>query len=267
MANPAEAYESYMVPALFAPWAAELIQKASPQRGERVLDVATGTGIVARRAAKHVLPEGEVIGLDLNSNMLAVARHTAERERVKIEWREGRAEALPFEDERFDLVLSQFALMFFADRNQALSEMRRVVRKGGRVTLSVFQGIQEHPFYYELDRVIQERLGMSGVQDIFTLGDADALLGLVAGSDFEMVQIESVSRTTRFPDPENFLAEEIAVDTAAIPSMQHLDAAARQAILQEIQQEMELPLRAVTEGNEVVLPFHVYIVHAERGLD
>jgi ubiquinone/menaquinone biosynthesis C-methylase UbiE len=264
MSNPAETYESYMVPTLFAPWASHLVQTANPQPGERVLDVACGTGVIARHVAPRVGSNGWVSGLDLNPNMLAVARAAAEREGLVIEWREGWAEKLPFPDGSFDLVLCQFALMFFADRYAALNEMHRVLTNGGRITLSVWQGLDLHPFYQTLHDVIQQRLEMSGVQDIFALGDADELRTLLTEAGFRHVEIEPVSMIARFPDPERFLAGEIDVDTAAIPSMQHLDAQARQAITAAIRDDMEPALHEVTEGDHVVIPCHAHIARAER---
>ncbi|MGH7185996.1 MAG: class I SAM-dependent methyltransferase [Pseudomonadota bacterium] len=124
LTNPAEGYEGYMVPTLFGPWATNLIQAADPRPGGRVLDVGCGTGIVARQVALRLGTAGTVTGVDLSSNMLAVARATAPREGVAIEWREGSAEQLPFAESSFDLVLCQFALMFFADKAAALAEMR-----------------------------------------------------------------------------------------------------------------------------------------------
>ena len=173
--NPAETYERYMVPALFAPAAEHLLAVARLRPGERVLDVGTGTGIVARLAAPNVGPTGSVAGLDASPAMLSVARAMAAGEGLSIEWQEGRAEALPYPDESFNLVLSQFALMFFTDRAGALSEMWRVLIPGGRVALSVFQGIDRHPFYQTLDHAIERHLGMSAVGEIFALGDAEAL--------------------------------------------------------------------------------------------
>jgi ubiquinone/menaquinone biosynthesis C-methylase UbiE len=265
MSNPAETYESYMTPSLFAPWASYLVQAADPQPGERVLDLACGTGIVARRAAVHGGSSGKIIGLDLNPHMLTVACDAAKREGLAIEWHEGRAEKLPFPDGAFDLALCQFALMFFDDRRAALAEMRRVLATGARVLLSVWQGIGRHPFYQTLNEVIQARLGMSGVQDIFALGDADELRGLLTGAGFLHVEINEVSMTARFPDPEGFLAGEIDVDTAAIPSMQYLDARARQAITAAIHGDMKEALREVTEDDHVVIQFHAQIARAERG--
>jgi len=263
MTNPAETYENYMVPTLFAPWASHLLQSANPQPGERVLDVACGTGVVARHVAQRAKTDGKVVGLDLNPNMLEVARAAAEREGLDIEWHEGRAEKLPFSDGSFDLVLCQFALMFFADRLAAVTEMHRVLTNTGRVALSVWQGLDRHPFYQRLNDVIQRRLGMSVLQDIFAVGEAE-LRTLLTDAGFQQVEIEPLSMTARFPDPDGFLAGEIDVDTAAIPSMQHLDANARQAITAAISEDMRIPLHEVTKDDHVVIPFHVHIARAKR---
>lgn len=196
--------------------------------------------------------------------MLAVARAAAARERLAIDWREGRAEALPFADGEFDLVLCQYALMFFSDRAAALTEMRRVLASDGRAVLSVFQELGRHPFYETLDRVIHRHLGGSGVGGIFALGDAADLRDQVVKAGFARVVIEPFSLVARFPDPDGFLAGEIAVDTAAIPAMQHLDAAGRAELTARIRSEMAAPLAEVTVADHVQLPFHVHVVRAGR---
>jgi len=262
MPNPAEAYESYMVPSLFGPCATNLIETADPKPGERILDLGCGTGIVARQVASRVGATGRVTGIDVSPNMLAVARVAADRDGLTIEWREGNAEQLPFPDSSFDLVLSQFALMFVTNKRVALAEMRRVVTEDGRVLISVWQSLDRHPFYQTLHKVIQERLGMSALQDIFALGSADELRALVVGAGFRRVELKPISLTARFPNPDAFIAGEIEVDTAAIPSMQHLDSQSRQAIVATITADMQSPLKEVTHENHVVLPFHGYIVIA-----
>src|SRR5262245_34627178 len=234
MPNPAEGYESYMVPTLFGPCARNFIWAAEPRPGERVLDVGCGTGIVARQVAARLGSSGNVTGLDLSPNMLAVARTAAERERLTIEWREGNAEQLPFPESSFGLVLCQFALMFVTNKAAALAEMRRVVTEDGRVLVSVWESLDRHPFYQTLHKVIQERLGLSALQDIFALGIGDELRALAVDAGFHRVETEPFSLTARFPNPDAFIGGEIEVDTAAIPSMQHLDAHAREAIVAAI---------------------------------
>jgi SAM-dependent methyltransferase len=262
MSNPAEGYESYMVPTLFGPWATKLVHAADPKSHERILDVGCGTGIVARQVASRLGASGAVTGLDLSPNMLAVARTAAAREGVTVDWREGSAEQLPFRGSSFDLVLCQFALMFFGDKPAALAEMRRIVSGDGRVLVSVWQGLQRHPFYQTLHNVIQERLGMSALQDIFSLDNADDLRNLARAAGFTRVEVEPVSMTARFPNPDGFLAGEIEVDTAAIPSMQHLDTQARQAIVEAIADDVKSPLEEITHENHVVIEFHANIVRA-----
>ena len=262
MANPAEGYESFMVPTLFGPCAGILIQAAGPKPIERVLDVGCGTGIVAREVAPHVAATGTVTAIDLSANMLAVARAAAIRDGLTIEWREGNAEQLPFHDSAFDLVLCQFALMFVADKACALSEMRRVIAGSGRVLISVWQGLDRHPFYQTLHNVIQQRLGMSALQEIFALGNANDLRGPALAAGFRQVDIKPSSLTARFPNPEAFIAGEIEVDTASIPSMQHLDSKAREEIVRAIARDMQSPLKELTSDNHVVIPFHGLIITA-----
>jgi SAM-dependent methyltransferase len=194
--------------------------------------------------------------------MLLVARAASDREGLDIEWREGRAEELPFPDNSFDLVMCQFGLMFFSDRHAAVGEMHRVLVRGGRAVISVFSRIERHPFYQVLDAAIQKRLGASGVRDIFALGDENALRKMVTDTGFQRVEIESDSMIARFSEPEEFLAAEIDLDTAAIPAMQHLDANARQDLTNSLREDMEGPLRQVTKHNHVEIPFHILRVRA-----
>jgi ubiquinone/menaquinone biosynthesis C-methylase UbiE len=254
--QPAETYERFMVPTLFAPAAEHIIELARPKPGDRVLDVGCGTGIVARRITARVSPHGSVTGLDPNPAMLAVARATALDEGLSIDWTLGAAELTSFPDDAFDLVLSQFALMFFDDRPRALREMRRILAPGGKLAVSVWQGIDRHPFYQALDRAIARHLGTSAVGTIFALGDASELRRLIMEAGFQHVTVEPFAILATFPDPDAFLAGEIDVDTASIPAMQSLDGPARQALTAAIAEEMANPLRLVAHDDQLRLRFH-----------
>lgn len=258
----AESYERFMVPSLFEPWSFHLIQRANPQPGERVLDIACGTGIVARNVAPRVGAQGIVIGLDVNPDMISMARAAAERDHVAIEWYTSPAEQLPFPDDNFDLVLCQFGLMFFTDRHAALKEMHRVLRTGGRVVLSVWQGLDRHPFYQTLHDVSYQHLGKSSVEVVFSLGDSKELHKLLTDSGFQHVEIDPMSITARFPQPEAFLAWEIDVDPAETPALQNLDTEAQKVILAAVRQDIQRPLEEIMQDQQVVLPFHAHIVEA-----
>ncbi len=126
-ADAAAVYEEFFVPALFQEWAYRVADAVPLRPGDRVLDVACGTGVLARAVAARVSPGGSVAGLDMNPGMLTVAGRVA----PAIAWRQGAAESLPYADASFDAVVSQFGLMFFADRQTALREMMRVLAPGG----------------------------------------------------------------------------------------------------------------------------------------
>ena len=128
--TPAEAYERYFVSAIGLPAAQDLVERINPHPGEKVLDVACGTGVVARLLAEKVSPGGTVTGVDVNAGMLDVARTKTPPE-AAIQWYEAPAESMPLPDETFDLVTCQLSLQFFADKPAALREMRRVLVPGG----------------------------------------------------------------------------------------------------------------------------------------
>eukprot|EP01137_Pigoraptor_chileana_P022419 Opistho-2@6959 len=148
--NPAEVYEQYLGQTIAEPFARALTERAAPRHGERVLDLACGTGAVARQVAPLVGAEGKVLGIDISAAMLSVARSLPVPDGAPIEWLEGDATALKLADRVFDLVLCQQGLQFFSDRRAALLEMRRVLDMGGRLALSVWQGLDHHPMYSAL---------------------------------------------------------------------------------------------------------------------
>lgn len=204
----AEFYESAFLPAFFAQWAPILCEAAGVTTGQTVLDIACGTGIVARTAADRAAPDGHVVGLDLNEAMLTVAR----RVRPDIDWRQGDAAALPFPDASFDIVLCQMALMFLPDRRTALSEMRRVVRPGGTVAVVVSSRLDAQPAFRPFVTMAARHAGpeaMSLLGSYFVCGDLDTLTGVVQGAGLRVLATATHSGTYRAPSVDTFVTTEV----------------------------------------------------------
>jgi ubiquinone/menaquinone biosynthesis C-methylase UbiE len=197
------AYERVMVPAVFRPWAADLLESSVLAAGMRVLDAACGSGIVARLAATQVGPGGRVVGLDSNNAMLAVARTQASG--ANIEWQEGDATSLPFPDEEFDRVLCQHGLQYIADRVAALREMKRVLQSGGQLGLSVFsESIGYQVFEQTAARFIGEKAAAI-MREPFALADVDALSELLKAAEFAAVEINTKTLPSRFVTASDFI--------------------------------------------------------------
>lgn len=207
-ASVAEIYDEFFVPALFAEWPAHVLDAVALQEGERVLDVACGTGVLARAAAKRVGEAGRVAGLDLNDGMLAVAR----RRTPDVAWRLGRAEDLPYADGRFDAVVSQFGMMFFRDRTRALREMWRVLRPGGRLAVAVWGPLEETTGYAAVVDLLQRLFGEAaadGLRAPYNLGDKDTLAGLVRDAGIPHARIETHMGAACFPSIDAWMFTDI----------------------------------------------------------
>ena len=198
-----ELFERVMVPAIFRPWADDLVAASAPGPGERVLDVACGTGIVTRLAARRVGGTGRVVGLDISPSMLAMARAAALR--AAIEWQEGSATELPFPDGAFDLVLCQQGLQYFPDRPLALREMHRVLAPGGRLALSVFCSSPGHAALHEaLVPYLGQAIATLALEPV-ALADEGELRALLLGAGFPDPAIHRAQRTARFPSADEFI--------------------------------------------------------------
>lgn len=213
-ASAAEIYEEFFLPALFQQWAPRLVAAAQVERGQRVLDVACGTGVVARTLAERVGPEGSVVGIDINGGMLAVARQLA----PEIVWIEGPAESLPFDDSTFDAVTSQFGLMFFQDPAGAIREMVRVLRPGGRLAIAVWDTLDNTPGYAAMASLLQRLFGDDTAASLhapYSLGDPEALRSIFDEAGVRGVDVTTHAGTARFPSIRSWVFTDVKGWTAA----------------------------------------------------
>jgi SAM-dependent methyltransferase len=180
---------------------------ANPQPGESVLDVACGTGVLTRPVAKAIEPNGRVVGLDLKSGMLEVARKIAlnPSSTAPIEWHEGDASAIPFENETFDIVFCNFGLMFFPDRVAALKEMRRVLKTDGRLALAVWGSIAKCPGQMAMKeswgRHFPEEAELFDAQH--ALGDPEAVRSLLQDAGYRDLSVQTVMGVVHLSSPEH----------------------------------------------------------------
>lgn len=204
----AKAYEEHFVPALFAQWVPTLLDHAGILRGQRVLDVACGTGVAARAAAHRTGDASLVTGLDLNPAMLEVASGL----QPDIDWRAGDAAALPFGPEEFDAVMCQSALMFFADRPRAVSEMARVVARGGTVTLQSYSPVEDQPGYAPFVDIVVRHAGEEarGLLDLYwSAGELAELTAWCEAAGLGDVRTDTRLGTASFPSVEALAETEI----------------------------------------------------------
>lgn len=239
--NPGDVYEREMVPAIFAPWARDLVERAAPGPGTRILDVACGTGVVTRLLPPRVGPGGRVVGLDLNPGMLAAAR--AATPDAAIEWLEGSVQAIPLPDGTFDIVLCQQGLQFFPDKAAALREMHRVLVPGGRLLIAVWKSSAHCPGFAALERALAKYVGVDAAKlPPFAFGDRAALRGVIAGAGFRDLIIRAEVKMTRFPSPEAFFRAITAGAPAMLGLLGQLSEPQRRELISEINETLALHL-------------------------
>ncbi|HWH30347.1 MAG TPA: methyltransferase domain-containing protein [Mycobacteriales bacterium] len=201
-ADAAQNYEDHFVPAIGTPFARRLLATAGLAPGERVLDVACGTGLVTRLAAEAVGAEGSVAGLDPTPGMLQLARSLSP---TGIEWYEAPAEAMPLPDAAFDVVLCSMGLQFFEDKVQGLREMRRVLRPGGRAVISTPGPTP--PLFQAIDAALADHVGTEAscfVHAVFSVHDPAEARELLAAAGFDEVEVETGTVPLRVDPPADF---------------------------------------------------------------
>ena len=239
-----------MVPYILGPWAPGLVELAALQQGERVLDLACGTGLVARLAAQKVGPEGKVTGLDLNTGMLAVARKLPPPPGAPITWVEGSALAMDLLSASFDVILCQQGFQFFSDKPAALREIHRVLVPGGRLLLSVWK--TAGPYSIAVSTALERHTGVETAlryRAARVVPDAEELRGLLVDAAFHGVHIRQSVMTIRLPPAKAFVLGHLA-STPAARAVAALSDEARTALVREV----SMALQSYADGNGLSLP-------------
>ncbi len=240
----ADLYEQILVGPLFQPWVEPLLQDIELKPGDRVLDIACGTGIVARIAQERLDSTGSVVGVDINPQMLAVAQRVA----PTIDWRQGDAGALPLQDgEAFDVVLCQQGFQFFPDRAAAAHELRRALVKGGRLGVSTWRPDEEFPVLRELRAIAERHVGPI-TDRRHSLGDPGPLEAVLRQSGFHDIRSKHFSRTIRFQDGSVFVRLNAMALVGMSTQASALDDEGRQSIVNAIVRDSAELVRLQSDG-------------------
>ena len=253
-----EMYERWLVGPLFRPWAEIALEEVKLSEGDRLLDIACGTGIVARVAREQLGDAAQVVGVDVSADMLAIARAVA----PGIDWRVGSAVALPLQDnEQFDVVVCQQGLQFFPDKRAAAAQMRRALKTGGRLAVLTWRSDGEIPLLRELRQMAERHLGAIADQR-HSFGDAAALEALFRDAGFQDVRSRTISRTIRFDDGAPFLR----MNTMALVGMsaggKTMSDAERKRVLETIIGDSAPALARFSDGSELAFELSTNLLTA-----
>ena len=261
--NPSALYERFLVPAKFLPWAEDLVRIGKPQPGDKVLDVACGTGTVTRLIPPYVGVLGAVTGLDFDTGRLDIAASLPSAPGSEIKWQEGDACALPFDDAEFDIVFCQQGLQFFQNKLEGLKEMRRVLVVGGRLIMGIWRSVEHQPGGHAmagaLERHISAEAG-SVRREPFSFGDAEVIKELVTEAGFHEVRVNARLKNVHFPSAEAFTKRYISARTPLNTMVASANEEARQAVVAHVnsaldQYETDIGLELPTAVN--VITAHV----------
>jgi SAM-dependent methyltransferase len=240
---------------------------AAIRTGERVLDLACGTGVVARQAAELVGPDGRVVGLDVNPAMLEEARELAPSGGAGVEWLPGDASTADLPAEAFDVVICQQGLQFFPDRAAGARQMRHVLHDAGRAVVATWCGVDEHPSIAELADIELRHLSALGAgltrEDVtkpFSLGERE-LCRLLTAAGFSAVETTAVTIDARFATPDRFIERLELAYAAVVPAFVADPRAFRDYVARVTEESRELVDRH-RHGDHVVVPMHAVVVTA-----
>lgn len=258
----ATAYEEVLVTSLLGGWAEELVEWTGVREGDRVVDVGTGTGAVARAAARRVGPSGAVTGLDINPAMLTVAGRVSAGSTPVIRYERAPADDLPLPDAGADAVLCQQALQFVPDRAAALAEMHRVCAPGGRLGVATCRGLAHQPGYRILVDVLARHLGQEAaavIRSPYTLGDTEELSGLITAAGFTGTHARIVVSPCRVPSAEALLRGE----TSSSPLGDVVERLAPDTATALVG-DLTAALAPHADDDGVLFPFETVVVTADR---
>jgi SAM-dependent methyltransferase len=256
----ARAYESHMVPGMFAHWAEFVVSLVAPQVGEHVLDVACGTGIGARVAARGVGSTGKVVGVDIDPGVIEMARGLAQGTGTPIEWHCASALQMPFQDATFDLCLCLQGLQFLPDRPAGLAEIRRLLKPSGRLAASIWGPVDYNKGHYAVVQALEHQgVDASAAKRACSFPDPEAIREAAARAGFSRIQLRTEDGVSHFKSIESF----ISGMTVGSPSTRHAVALLSESGRDEFVKQVRVMLEPYVTGGELQYPMRTHVLLAQ----
>jgi ubiquinone/menaquinone biosynthesis C-methylase UbiE len=256
-------YDDVLVPRLFEPWAALLLNDCRLSKSAVVLDVATGPGTVARLPAKRIGPRGRVVATDVSRPMLDVARSKPSfLDAAPITYVESSAAPLAVESAAFDVVVCQQGLQFFPDRAAALGEMRRALKPGGALGIAVWCHIADNPIYAALHAALRDSVPADLADRLlapFSWPDAQVMRDAIDAAGFRDIHVRRAVLPLVFEDGITQAARALSASPLA-PSLAALPATTRDALSAAIRTRLAPLLREESVSGEMTA--NIAVAHA-----
>ncbi len=257
--SPAETYEAFMVTYRFRPWAEALFDHIELRPGARLLDLACGTGIVARVAATRLQNSGTVTGIDMNPAMIEVARSASATEQLDIPWQVGLAGELPFPDASYDVVTIQQGLQFFPDKPAALKECLRVLVPGGLLAVEIWSTLEKQGVQKAYAEAIERVTGTPSMHAPYGTTTSPQLRDLIADAGFVDVTVDEVTIVLSYDDPGSYGERMLQGTSAGVPSMHGRSDEERAELAKAVTVEMAEAVRAATVGDYLITDSTTFI--------
>ena len=255
----AEAYERHMVPGMFARWSQIIVTLADPRLGEQVLDVACGTGIGARLAARAVGASGRVAGLDIDPGVVEIAGKAAHGSATPMEWHCASALKTPFKDGEFDLCLCLQGLQFFPDRMAGFGEIRRVLKPSGRLVASLWAPLEFNKGHHAVVQALEcQNVDASPAKRACSFADADEIRDTARRAGFSNVELRTEDGVSHFASMQSF----IEGMTLGSPSTRHAVALLPEEGRARFVRDVSTMLEPYLVGDELQYPMRTHIVVA-----
>ncbi len=259
----AQAYEDYLVAAVFGPWARRVVDLGAPKPGETVLDVACGTGIGARFVAPMISPMGCIISTDVDAGMIAVAQKSAEAANlpadVRLNWHVIPAEQQSVDNAAVDLCLYMQGPQFVTDPPVAMKAVHRALKPGGRLAASMWNEMPTNKGHYAIAEALAAR-GIKPAMKPFSMGNPAVARSLFAKAGFDITYFDTGEFTATFSSVNEFVSGVAAGAPATRHAIAQLSPEDHGAFISDVQET----LAEFVTANGVALPTSAHLILAHR---